>query len=144
MSVRKLTIEEVEFIAHRLAVELMNNSEEPIPPFSTANVAKLESSIQAPFQTFGSEDLYEKFIDKTTILFYLITKNHCFANGNKRMAVTITLVFCYINNWWLDIDSQSLYELACDVANSKPIDMQATLSYIHKSIYPYLTKVKSN
>ena len=142
MSLHKLTTEEVEYIAHRLAVELMNNSEEPIPPFSTVDIAKLESSIQAPFQTFAGKDLYEEFIDKIAILFYFVTKNHCFANGNKRMAVTITLVFCYMNNRWLDIDSQTLYELACDVANSSPKDMQDTLEYIKNNFKPQLTTLK--
>ncbi len=33
MTIRPLTIAEAEFIAHRLAHELMNSDTEPIPPF---------------------------------------------------------------------------------------------------------------
>lgn len=134
MKTRRLTLEEVEFIAHRLAVEMMSSIAEPIPPFSTVDSAKLESSISAPFQTFDGKYLYEEFIDKVSALFYLITKNHCFENGNKRMAVTTTVVFCYVNNRKLDMGPKRLYELACDVAQSKPSDKSRTLEYIKSTL----------
>lgn len=120
MTIRQLSLQEAEFIAHTLAVELMDSENEPIPPFSTRYPGKLESCLAQPFQTFASKSLYPSFVEKASLLFYLITKNHCFENGNKRMAVTLTSLFCFVNKRWLDMDPTKLYKLACDVAESDP------------------------
>ena len=122
MTSRPLTLAEAEFIAHWLAVELMNSENEPIPPFETRHEGKLESCLAAPFQTFGGKYIYRTFAEKAAALFYLITKDHCFVNGNKRMAVTLTLVLCYMNKKWIDINPMELYEVACNVAKSNPRD----------------------
>ncbi len=125
MTIRQLTLQEAEFIAHALALELMNSDSEPIPPFSTRLPGKLESSLAQPFQTFDGKFLYRTFVERAAILFYLIAKNHCFENGNKRMAVTLTALFCFVNKRWLDVSPQGLYKIACDVAESDPKDMQS-------------------
>lgn len=120
MTIQRLTIEQAEFIAHRLAVELMDQIDEPIPPFSTRSPGKLESCLAEPFQTYGGNYLHRTFVERAAVLFYLITKNHCFSNGNKRMAVALTMVFFYNNKRWLDVTSRGLYRIACDVAESNP------------------------
>jgi prophage maintenance system killer protein len=88
VAIRKISLQEAEYVAHRLAVELMPFNE-PIPPFSTRFPGKLESCLEQPFQTFDNKSLYYFFIQKAAILFYLVVKNHPFNNGNKRMAVTL-------------------------------------------------------
>lgn len=120
MIIRAITLLEAQYIAHVLAVELMSDHSEPIPPFETVNIGKLDSCLNAPFQTFNGRYLYLRFDRRLAILFYLITKNHCFSNGNKRMAVTLCTVFCFVNNRWLDIPPRQLYEVACSVAESLP------------------------
>lgn len=122
MKLRRLSLTEAEFIAHRLAVEMMNSSTEPIPPFNTANMDKLDSSLSAPFQTFNGRPLYRTLVERAAVLFYLITKNHCFSNGNKRMAVTLTVVLCLLNRKLLDIPPLELYRVANSVAESNPRD----------------------
>lgn len=117
---KELTIEHVEYIAHYLAKKLME-WDEPIPDFHTRYPGKLESCLKSPHQTFAGKDLYPKLEDKAAILFYLIVKNHPFQNGNKRIAVTALLTFLFINKKWLNIHEDDLYELAVDVAKSKPI-----------------------
>lgn len=122
MKIRQLTIAEAEFVAHQLAAELMDSNNEPISPFDTRHPGKLESSLFEPFQTFDGKYLHRTFIEKAAVLFYLITKNHCFANGNKRMAVTLTILFFYVNRRWIDVSPYQLYEVACEVAESDPIN----------------------
>jgi len=114
-----ISLHEAEYIAHSLAKEFLNY-DEPIPDFKTRYPNKLESCLEQPFQRFDNKELYPSLIDKSTLLFYLIIKNHPFENGNKRMAVTITLVFLHINDHWLMISPDDLYDLACIVAKSKP------------------------
>ena len=43
-----------------------------------------KSAIETIYQTFGGEELYPSLEDKAANLLYLITKNHAFADGNKR------------------------------------------------------------
>ena len=114
-----LTIQNVEFAAHRLAEETMSWNE-PIPPFRTRYPEKLESCLASISQTFGGRDLYPTLVDKSAILFYLMIKNHPFQNGNKRMAVTTLLAFLFINRKWLKVDEQKLYNFAVWVAESLP------------------------
>lgn len=69
-------------------------------------------------------------------MFYLVTKNHCFSNGNKRMAVMLTIVFFYVNKRWLDVPAHNLYKIACEVATSKPSErevMQKALKMFFKT-----------
>lgn len=52
-----------------------------------------KSSIGQIYQTFGGEDLYPSVEEKAAILLYLVTKNHSFSDGNKRIAATLFLWF---------------------------------------------------
>jgi death on curing protein len=137
MRIRPLTIAEAEFIAHRLAVELMDSENEPIPPFNTREYGKLESSLKEPFQTFGGRNLHRTFAERAAVLFYMITKNHCFSNGNKRMAVTLTTVFCFVNKRWFEISQKDLYDLSCSVAESHP----SNRAEVHKVLVNLFKKI---
>lgn len=55
-----------------------------------------KSSIGQIYQTFGGEDLYPSVEEKAAMLLYLVTKNHSFSDGNKRIAATLFLWF--LNN----------------------------------------------
>ncbi|MBR7068589.1 MAG: Fic family protein, partial [Bacteroidales bacterium] len=48
------------------------------------------------YQTFGGEELYPSVEEKAAMLLYLVTKNHSFCDGNKRIAATLFLWF--LNN----------------------------------------------
>ena len=47
-----------------------------------------KSSIGQIYQTFGGEELYPSVEEKAAMLLYLVTKNHSFSDGNKRIAAT--------------------------------------------------------
>jgi len=55
-----------------------------------------KSSIGQIYQTFGGKDLYPSVEEKAAMLLYLVTKNHSFSDGNKRIAATLFLWF--LNN----------------------------------------------
>ena len=117
MIIKRLSLKEVEYIAFKLAKELMD-WDEPIPDFGTRYPYVLESCIETPFQTFSQKPLYKKLTGKAAILFYLTIKNHPFANGNKRIAVTTLLVFLHRNRKWLNATKENLYEFAVEIAKS--------------------------
>lgn len=117
MAIQPLTVGEIEYLAHRLAKEMMNWNE-PIPEFKTRFPNILESCLATPFQKFEGKEPYPQLFDKAAVLFYLMVKNHPFQNGNKRIAVTTMLVFLYNNGYWLEISNQELYNFAKLIASS--------------------------
>ena len=56
-----------------------------------------KSSIGQIYQTFGGEELYPSVEEKAAMLLYLVTKNHSFSDGNKRIAATLFLWFMHNN-----------------------------------------------
>ena len=118
MRLQKVTLAQAQYVAHELAKELMPFNEE-IPDFTTRYPGVLESCLEQPFQSIGGQPVYRYLPHRAAVMFYLIIKNHPFLNGNKRLAVTITMVFFYINGKWIDVPAKELYDVACGVAKSK-------------------------
>lgn len=116
---RPITLQEAEYVAHRLVAEMMNY-DEPIGDFSTRYPHRLESCLEQPFQRFNGLELYESLYEKAALLFYLVIKNHPFENGNKRMAVMLLIYFLLLNKKWVNTSPDDLYNVAIRVAESKP------------------------
>lgn len=79
---------------------------------------RLEACLETPQQTFDNQLLYPTVEDQAAILFYLLNKNHPFANGNKRIALTALLVFLFLNGKWLVASQDDLFAFAMGVAAS--------------------------
>ena len=137
---RKITVKEVEYLAFRLAQELLS-FKEPIPAFSTRFPNILESCLITPFQTFGGRSVYPSFSDKATALFYLMVKNHPFQNGNKRIAMTALFVFLHMNKKWLKADTQELYNFTMWIAQSPLAFKNESLRAIKKFIEGHLVNL---
>ena len=135
---RPIRISEVEHIAHDLAKKHLEG-DEPIPDFGTRYHGILESCLATVFQTFDGKDLYPTLIDKAAMLFYLMTKNHPFFNGNKRIALTTLLVFLTMNNKWLDVQPEPLFQISIEVAASNPKYRESVVTEIKKFIRRGLT-----
>jgi death-on-curing family protein len=136
-----ITIQEVEYIAFKLAREKLS-FDEPIPDFSSRFPNLLESCLATPFQTFVRKSLYPTLISKAAILFYLLIKNHPFQNGNKRIAMTALFVFLYRNEKWLEVDTQELYNFTVWVAQSPPTVKDETVKAVEKFLKRYLVKLE--
>lgn len=134
---KELTVKEVEYVALRLAQELMTWNE-PIPDFSTRFPNILESCLSAPFQSFSGRAAYKGFVAKGSALFYFMIKNHPFQNGNKRIAITTILFLLYKNKKWIKLDNQELYNFAVWVAQSNPKVKDATIQAIQKFLKSYI------
>ena len=57
-----------------------------------------KSSIGQIYQTFDGVELYPSVEEKAAMLLYLVTKNHSFSDGNKRIAATLFLWFMMNNS----------------------------------------------
>lgn len=61
--------------------------------FANEKDDSFKSSIGQIYQTFDGHDLYPSVEEKAAMLLYLVTKNHSFTDGNKRIAATLFLWF---------------------------------------------------
>ena len=136
--VRQITLGDVEFLAHQLAQELLTFNE-PIPDFKTRFPNRLESCLVTPFLMFGGKQLYPTLVAKASILFYLMTKNHPFQNGNKRIAMTTLLIFLTLNGKWLAVKQSKFYEFTMQVAQSSPELKDEIIAAIQKFVEGHLT-----
>lgn len=123
MKIYYLDTELMEKMCHPLAVALLNGEiQEPIPSFRPYNEQLLESALAQPRQTFDGKDLYKVLDQKAAVLYFSLVKNHCFQNGNKRIATASLLVFLWINDRWLKADSKELAQWAIRIAASEGSD----------------------
>ncbi|MDD5565350.1 MAG: type II toxin-antitoxin system death-on-curing family toxin [Candidatus Omnitrophica bacterium] len=134
---QKLTVKEVEYIAFKLAREILSFNE-PIPDFSTRYPNILESCLAVPFQTFSGKPLYKGLIEKAALLLYLMIKNHPFQNGNKRIAITALFVLLYKNKKWIKIDTHELYNFTLWVASSPPQYKEEAVQAITKLLKSHI------
>lgn len=59
------------------------------------DLARLDSVLQH----IQNDDYYPTFEDKITHLFFCTCKFHCFADGNKRLAITLSAQFLLLNGY---------------------------------------------
>ncbi len=97
--------------------------------FANPKDDSFDSSINQVYQTFGGNDCYPTLEEKAAMLLYLITKNHSFSDGNKRIAASCFLYFLNKNNMLYKnntpiIDNGTLFALTLLIAESKPEEME--------------------
>ena len=99
LSIQKTTKEEPFHATYENAMEAINGLREKFGGsllFGNEKDDSFKSSIGQIYQTFGGEELYPSVEEKAAMLLYLVTKNHSFSDGNKRIAATLFLWF--LNN----------------------------------------------
>lgn len=137
---KRITVKEVEYIAFRMAKELLSFNE-PIPDFSSRFPNILESCLATPFQSFSGKSLYPGLISTASILFYLLIKNHPFQNGNKRIAMTTLFVFLHKNKKWIKVDTQELYNFTVWVAQSPRKVKEEVVKAIERFLRAYVVDI---
>ncbi|OAV69579.1 Virulence protein [Bacteroidales bacterium Barb6XT] len=78
--------------------------------FANEKDQSFKSSISTIYQTFDGVDLYPSVEEKAAMLLYLITKNHSFSDGNKRIAAFLFLWFLEKNGVLYKDDGSRLIE----------------------------------
>lgn len=85
----------------------------------------LESIIGNIYASFNGQDVYPSIEEKASNFLYLITKNHTFIDGNKRIAATLFIYFLEFYNILYQngkqvIDNNTLVAITLLIAGSNP------------------------
>ena len=95
----------------------------------------LKSIINTIYQSFGGKDLYPTIEEKAANFLYLITKNHTFIDGNKRIAATLFIYFLNFYNILYKencqvIDNNTLVALTLLIAQSNPKEKEILIDLV--------------
>lgn len=111
--------------------------------FGNEKDQSFKSSISTIYQTFEGEELYPSVEEKAAMLLYLVTKNHSFSDGNKRIAAFLFLWFLnkngilYRTNGTRLIENNTLVALTLMIAESrteeKDIMVKVVVNLINKN-----------
>ena len=63
--------------------------------YGQLDVGRLESVLQ----NIQNDDYYPTFVDKLTHLFFCACEFHCFVDGNKRLALSLSTLFLILNGY---------------------------------------------
>ncbi|MEG2149943.1 MAG: Fic family protein, partial [Bacteroidaceae bacterium] len=104
--------------------------------FGNEKDQSFKGSIGAVYQTFGGSDLYPSVEEKAAMLLYLVTKNHSFSDGNKRIAAFLFLWFMERNGVLYNTDgskrigNNTLVALTLMIAESRTEEMETMVKVI--------------
>ena len=116
---KKITYEDCMDIVNKLKF----NSDSAL--FALERDEGLKAIIGTIYQSFDGNDLYSSIQEKAANFLYLITKNHTFIDGNKRIAATLFIYFLefygilYNENEQI-IDNNTLVAVTLLIAQSDP------------------------
>ena len=93
--------------------------------FALERDSGLESIIRNIYGSFNGQDVYPSTEEKAANFLYLITKNHTFIDGNKRIAATLFIYFLKFYNILYKngrqvIDNNTLVAITLLIAQSNP------------------------
>ena len=104
--------------------------------FGNEKDQSFRSSIGQIYQTWDGQELYPSVEEKAAVLLYLVTKNHSFTDGNKRIAATLFLWFLENNGILYGIDGRkriadnALVALTLMIAESKTEEMDMMVKVV--------------
>ena len=99
------------------------------------NYLDLKEIIGTIYQTFDGKDLYPTIYEKAANFLYLVTKNHTFIDGNKRIAATLFIFFLdYYDILYKEdkqiIDNNTLVAITLLIAQSNPKEKEILIDVI--------------
>ena len=95
----------------------------------------LKAIIGNIYQSFDGKDLYPTIEEKAANFLYLITKNHTFIDGNKRIAATLFIYFLKFYNILYNengqvIDNNTLVAITLLIAQSNPKEKEVLIDLV--------------
>jgi prophage maintenance system killer protein len=139
LSIEKTTKEEPFHASYENEMEAIRSLKERFGEsalFGNEKDESFKSSVGQIYQTFDGVELYPSVEEKAAMLLYLVTKNHSFSDGNKRIAATLFLWFLNNNRilYRMDgskrIEDNTLVALTLMIAESRPEEKDVMVKVI--------------
>ena len=87
--------------------------------YGIRDINLLSSAIYMPQSSFDSKYLHETIPAMAAAYAYHICQNHPFLDGNKRVALSSSLVFLDINGYEFNCNEETLYDTIIQVAKGE-------------------------
>jgi len=81
------------------------------------NRGLLESAVAQPAAAFGGQFAHADLAEMAAAYLFHLAKNHCFVDGNKRVAALSAVVFLALNGVDFDVPPNDYFYLAYGVAS---------------------------
>lgn len=81
--------------------------------------------LESVLENIQNDDYYPTFVDKLSHLFYCTCEFHCFQDGNKRLAITLSAYFLLLNGYmgvaknFFEITENISYQVAAGKINKE-------------------------
>ena len=126
---KQVTYEDCMYIVGKLKF----NSDSDL--FALERNEGLKAIIGTIYQSFDGNDLYPTIEEKAANFLYLITKNHTFIDGNKRIAATLFIYFLEFYNILYNenrqvIDNNTLVAITLLIAQSNPKEKEILIDLV--------------
>jgi len=89
----------------------------------------IDSSLNAPFQTWDGVDLYPTTLEKIIRIGYNLIRNHCFADGNKRIGMYAMLILLELNQFEIELSDEDIIFMGINVASGE-MSYEELIKYI--------------
>ena len=119
-----LTLDEVLALHERLLAEFGGRT-------GVRDLGLLESALYRPRSGY-----YQDTIEMASALFESLLMNHCFVDGNKRVAFFSTDVFSRMNGWKIETPTRKAYDFIVKGLERGLIDRETLESWLRKAVTP--------
>lgn len=119
-----LTLDEVLALHERLLAEFGSRT-------GVRDLGLLESALYRPRSGY-----YQDTIEMASALFESLLMNHCFVDGNKRVAFFSTDVFLRMNGWKIETPTHKAYDFIVKGLERGLIDRETLESWLRKAVTP--------
>ena len=120
--VQHLTLDEVLEI-HRRLIEVFGG------PEGVRDRGLLESALFRPRTGY-----YDDLVEMAAALFESLLMNHCFVDGNKRVAFFATDIFLRLNGWQFSVEPEAAHDRLIGLLERGEADFQHLEPWIRTSV----------
>lgn len=94
----------------------------------------LESALARPQASAFGADAYTSLEEKAAALLHSLARNHALADGNKRLALAVTIAFLGVNGFRLTFSNDQAYDFVMAVAVGEMNDVATIADVLRRSV----------
>lgn len=118
MEIETLTKNQI-YSMHEIAFDNFGGN----PAQDECTEGKIESILSQQYDFFGYEK-YPSVFDKAAMLLYFLSKDHCFKDCNKRVALYATVTFLDMNGYEPTFNNEEAEQFVYKIAESQIKDLK--------------------